>query len=73
MVGYIGLIIGCYVITRMVQLIAQKDEQSESLLTQSFAVLTILATVVCLYALVQAGRNADPSLKPLVTVSLPGG
>lgn len=73
MVGYIGYIIGCYVITRMIQLIAQKEENSESLLTQSFAVLTILAALICMYGIYQSGKQADPSLKPLTSAGMPFG
>ncbi len=55
MVATIGLMIGIYIITRMISFLTRKDERVESGVVKVFAVITILVTLVCILDLLTRG------------------
>jgi hypothetical protein len=57
MIPDIGLIIGTYVITRMLQLLNEKGASAPNNFLKACAILTILATFFAMYDLIfQAGK-----------------
>jgi hypothetical protein len=49
MIAEIGLMVGFYIITRMVSFLMRKGERKESIAVYFFAVLTILITIFVIY------------------------
>jgi hypothetical protein len=46
MLTAIGIMIGCYIITRMTSLLSRQDQRAESALVKVFAVVTIIVTLI---------------------------
>lgn len=57
MIQAIGLMIGVYVITRMVSFLTRKEERAESIVVKILAVITMIVTVICIFALMQSGQS----------------
>lgn len=55
MVATIGLMIGVYIITRMISLITRQHERAESGVVKVFAVITICVTLICILDLLTRG------------------
>lgn len=55
MIPAIGFMVGAYIITRMVSLIADKKETG--IVTTIFAGITILVTIYCIYLLLTSGTD----------------
>lgn len=61
MIPSIGIMIGMYIITRMISFVSRKNERAESGLTKLFAVLTILVTLLVMVSLLTSGSNSHPN------------
>jgi hypothetical protein len=59
MVSEIGLMIGFYVITRMISFLTRKELREESLVAKIFSALTILVTIVIMVDLLVRGVKID--------------
>lgn len=57
MIPNIGLIIGVYVITRMVSFLTRREARSESIVVKVLAVFAILVTLVCVIDLLMQGQT----------------
>ena len=57
MIPDIGLMIGAYVITRMISLLTRKGDREESVVVRVFAVITILVAVICVSSLLTRGLS----------------
>jgi len=57
MIPAIALMIGAYIITNMVSMLADREETGP--LTKIFAVVTILITILCIYSVIVI---SDPSI-----------
>lgn len=58
MVPSIGIMIGCYIITRMLSFLSRKGDRAESGLTKAFAVITILITLLIMVDLFTSGSQS---------------
>lgn len=56
MIPDIGLMIGVYIITRMVSFLTRREDRAESVIVKFLAVITILVTVICLADLLMRGQ-----------------
>ena len=56
MIPDIGLLIGAYVVTRMVSFLTRKGDREESIVVKVFAVITVLVTVTCVADLLLRGQ-----------------
>jgi len=63
MIPDIGLIIGFYVLTRMLSFLTRKGERAESIGVKIFAVITIIITLICLCDLWLGGTTSSQFLK----------
>ncbi|MDN4052520.1 hypothetical protein QPK32_05495 [Massilia sp. YIM B02763] len=59
MIPAIGLMIGAYIITRMLDLLAGVDKKPA---VKLFGVLTILVTMFCVYDVMNAGSKVAASM-----------
>ena len=57
MIQAIGLMIGVYVITRMVSFLTRKEERAESIVVKILAVITMIVTLFCIFALMLSGQS----------------
>lgn len=57
MIPDLGLMIGAYIIVRMVSFLLRTGERRESILVKILAVIAILVTVVCTYDLIAKGAQ----------------
>jgi len=57
MIPAIALMVGAYIITRMVAIIADKEETS--ILSTIFAAITILISLYCIYTVFSAGAEVS--------------
>ena len=53
MLTYLSIMIGMYIITRMIYLLVDKEKLS--IVTTLFAAATILATLYCVFNIIKAG------------------
>jgi len=60
MISIIGVMIGIYIITRMISFITRKDERAESSIVIVFAVITIFVTFFCIIDLLVRGLDFTP-------------
>lgn len=60
MIPDIGLMIGFYIIARMISFLTRQDPRAESITVKIFAVITILVAVVCMMDLVMHGTTPMP-------------
>ena len=51
MIAAIGIMIGIYIITRMISFLTRKEPQKESASVKVFAVITIVITIFCMFSL----------------------
>ena len=51
MLPAIGIMIGCYIITRMISLLSRINERKESIIVKLFCVITIIITLLCMLSL----------------------
>ena len=63
MIPEIGLMVGFYIITRMVSFLMRKGERKESIAVYVFAVITILITIFVIYDLFTGGVDAAKILE----------
>ena len=56
MIPDIGLMIGIYVITRMISFLTRKGDRAESIVVKVLAVITVLVTVICVADLLMHGQ-----------------
>lgn len=56
MIPDIGLMVGAYVITRMISFLTRMQDRAESAVVKVFAVITILVTLVCVADLMMRGK-----------------
>ncbi len=63
MIPAIGLMIAAYVITRMLNLLI--DREKISIVTTIFAAITILVSLYCIYVLLTSGFEASELLRYL--------
>ena len=61
MIPTIGVMIGCYIITRMISFLTRAGEIKESILVKLFSVITILITAICVLDLLLSGASSTPS------------
>lgn len=59
MIPTIGIMIGCYIITRMISFLTRKGDRAESTLVLVFAVITILITLLCMFDLLMRGSGSS--------------
>ena len=57
MIAEIGLMIGFYIITRMISILLRKGERQENAIVIVFAAITILITLFVVYDLFTRGAN----------------
>jgi hypothetical protein len=62
MIPTIGIMIGCYIITRMCSFLLRKEQRAESALVKVLAVITILVTILSIYGLISSGGNVSSGL-----------
>ena len=55
-----GLMVGAYIITRMISFLTRKEEKAESVIVKVFTVITILVTVVSVLDLLTRGAPSTP-------------
>lgn len=55
MIPTIGVMIGFYIITRMLSFLLRKDQRSENTIVKIFAVITILVTIFTMLVLTMPG------------------
>jgi len=55
MIPTIGLMIGCYIVTRMTSFLMREGERSESIFVKISAAGTLLVTFVCILDLLTRG------------------
>jgi len=60
MLPEIGLMIGAYIITRMVSFMTRKEPRNESRITEAFAAITIIVTVLVILDLLSRGSGPSP-------------
>jgi len=60
MVPDIGLMIGFYIITRMISFLTRKEQRAESIAVKVFAIITIAATVLLMLDLTMRGGPTPP-------------
>jgi hypothetical protein len=60
MIPEIGLMIGVYIITRMVSFLTRKELRRESVITQVFAAVTIVVTALVVFDLLSRGSSTSP-------------
>jgi len=65
MIPEIGLMIGFYIITRMISLLMRKGERKENIVVYVFAVITILITIFVMYDLITGGVDASNILQDI--------
>jgi hypothetical protein len=63
MIPTIGLMVGAYIVVRMLSFITRQGERAESPAVRIFAVLTLLWTLLCMYLLISG--DLDKTLKAL--------
>jgi len=63
MIQAIGLMVGAYIITRMLNLLI--DRENLSIVTTIFAAITILVSIYCIYVLLTSGFEASELLRYL--------
>ena len=56
MIPDIGLMVGAYVVTRMVSFLTRKGNMAESVVVKVLAVITVLVTVICVADLLMRGQ-----------------
>ena len=56
MIPDIGLMVGAYIITRMVSFLTRKEDRAESVVVKVFAAITVLITVICVAGLLMRGQ-----------------
>jgi len=57
LIAEIGLMIGFYIITRMISILLRKGERQENAIVIVFAAITILITLFVVYDLFTRGAN----------------
>jgi formate-dependent nitrite reductase membrane component NrfD len=57
MIPEIGLMIGMYIVTRMLSFITRKDQRVESSLVKVFAFITIVGSIIIIADLLVAGSK----------------
>ena len=57
MIPDIGIMIGFYIITKMVSFLTRSGVRKESLFVKSFSVLTILVTIAAMLDLIMQGQK----------------
>ena len=57
MIPDIGLMVGIYIITRMISFLSRKGDRAESLLVKGLAIITILITSICIVDLLMKGAT----------------
>lgn len=60
MIPVIGLMVGFYIITRMLNLLI--DKKATSIITTIFAGITILVSIYCIYVLLTSGFDTSDLL-----------
>uniref|UniRef100_UPI00333EAAFA hypothetical protein n=1 Tax=Castellaniella defragrans TaxID=75697 RepID=UPI00333EAAFA len=61
MIQLIGLMIGAYIFTRMVEVLSGVGSPAAKV----FGVITILIVLVCVYGLISAGNDVSSSLRSI--------
>jgi len=56
----IGIMIGIYIITRMVSFLTRKNEKAESLVVKIFAIITIIVTIIVILNMYLVGGPPTP-------------
>jgi hypothetical protein len=56
----IGIMIGVYIITRMVSFLTRKNEKAESLVVKIFAIITIIVTIIVILNMYLVGGPPTP-------------
>ena len=56
MIPVIGLMIGAYIVTRMISFLTRRGERNESVLVKVFAVITVLVVLICVVDLLSRGQ-----------------
>ena len=64
MIPTIGVMVGFYIITRMISLGTRKGDRAEGTLVRIFAIITILVTVVSMFALMSSSSDVSNTLSP---------
>jgi len=60
MIPTIGIMIGFYIVTRMISLLLRKDARAEHILVKVFAIITILVNLICVADLMLSGTRSLP-------------
>ena len=55
MIPTIGLIIGCYVFTRMFSLLVRDGNMAEAIILKVLAIITMFVTALCVWSLLITG------------------
>jgi hypothetical protein len=69
MIGDIGLMIGIYIIIRLVSLLTRTGERKESGAVKIFAVVAMLVTVFCIVDLFEKSAAVDKAVAELEQVT----
>jgi hypothetical protein len=60
MIPDIGLMIGAYVVTRMISFLTRNGERAESMVVKVLAAITVLITLICVADLLMRGQPTPP-------------
>lgn len=58
MIPDIGLMVGLYIITRMISFLLRKETRAENTVVKVFAVITIIITAICIVDLLSHGMSS---------------
>jgi len=64
MIPSIGVMIGLYIITRMISLLTRKETRKEASAVTVCAVFTITVTVLVIISLLTSGTSTPPTSSP---------
>lgn len=60
MISAIGIMIGCYILTKMFSMLLEKDDRHSSSFPRALAVVTILITALCMLTLFVGSGPTPP-------------
>ena len=58
MIPMIGIMVGCYIVTRMISFLTRKGERQENLVVKISAIFTIIVAVIVMIDLISRGTQA---------------
>ena len=63
MIPTIGIMIGFYIITRMLSFLLRKEQRSENMFVKILAVITIIVTIISIIDFISSGTKSLEGMK----------